>query len=130
MSQNLLSSTIWEFLLLLLLVPVLASLFLNTFIELFQHGVLAIWIVLIVTSLICLLFRSTAARMAAAFVIFCWLCSHGPTLANSYWPYLGLALLIVGAYFVRQARLEHKFQPPKLHGVERKPVMPAAEEQE
>jgi len=131
-TQNSSLNAFWKFLVLLLLIPVLASLVLNALAELLQSGGLLTLVALAIGAAICFQFRSTAVRLVVAFFILCWLSRvhQRPTFGSSLWVYVGIAVIVVAAYFIRQARIEHKSHPPKLHGVERKPVMPTTEEHE
>ena len=125
--NNSLRGTLWGFLLLLLLAPPLASLALNTLNDLFQHGGLLPLVVVAVAAVLCFQFRSNAARMAAVFFIFCFLSGllyQTPAFGNSIWAYIVLIVAIVGAYFIREYRLDCKQQAPKLHGIERTPIFP------
>jgi hypothetical protein len=130
MSHDTPSAMLWKFLLLLLLVPVLASLAMNTLLELLARGGVVTIVMIFIGLILCLQFRSNAARLAVGFFLFCWLANaQWPTLHGSVWLYLAIGLVVVAAYVIRELRVDHKPSAVKLHGIERKPVMPAAGEE-
>ena len=117
-----------EFLLLLLLLPPLVSLALNTFTGLLHSGGGLVMLgLLVVIAVLSLQFRSAAARIFIMFAAFCFFTGFRfqfLSFGNSFWFYVSLAIVSIIAYLIRASRLEQKSQTVRLQGVERTPVLP------
>ncbi len=121
-------SILLEFLLLLLLVPPLVSLALNTFAGLLHSGggLFMLGLLALIAAL-CIQFRNAAAALFIVFLAFCFLSGFRfpfPSFGGSTWFYLSLVIVSIIAYLIRASRLEQKSQVTRLQGVERTPVLP------
>jgi hypothetical protein len=97
------------------------------------YGQTVFLILFIVTVIVCLELKNWAARVATAIFIFAVLPVSATYVWNNTSPvvmFLVLVVLSVGAYFIREGRLEQRPPPLKTHGAERTPIFPPGSETE
>ena len=104
-------------------------LFCQTMIQ--SHGQFAFAVLLILAVIVCLKLRRWSARIAAVifiFFLFPQLVGHIARNTDPFTCFVILALMSIGAYFIREHRLQRKPAPAKAQGSERTPVFPPDKE--